>query len=333
MLFQLGDIRILLAGNDERIEQYWRELTGPTQFSAETTTTPHITFQLELCDTLPPLPTSQPDYSDAIATDGQAHILDTYTIGDSHTILHFIDGAIVNVPATITAGQTPHIQGWMTPNIFTSGRFIDVVLVSLAPLLRKRGYFLLHAAAVALDQQAILFVGPSGSGKTTTCLTLIDAGWQLLSNDIVLLKRDNSQILALPVPDQISLRPKTRELLPYLQTLPNGDNSTLQLGTIATRHVVGDQWGVATPVFALCFPHVTDNDRSVIEPQSRSIALAWLLEESIDSWDGATLPAHASILADLAAVTRSYRLHLAPDIAKLPALLASLLPATIVSAQ
>ena len=332
MLFQLGDVCILLEGNDERIEQYWRELTGPTQFSAETTT-PHITFKLTLCDTLPALPAAPPNYSDAVATDGQAHILDTYTIDETDTILHFLDGAIVHVPTEIDATRVPHIHGWMTPHVFISGRFIDVILVSLAPLLRKRGYFLLHAAAVALNGSAVLFVGPSGSGKTTTCLALIHAGWQLLSNDIVLLKRDGNQILALPVPDQISLRPKTQELLPHLQSLGHDDaNRILQTGTVATRHVVGDRWSVATPVAALCFPHVTDNKISQLVPLSRSIALAWLLEESIDSWDQATLPAHTAILADLTAWTRSYRLHLAPDIAKLPALLAALLTEAPLSA-
>jgi hypothetical protein len=222
----------------------------------------------------------------------------------------------------------------MRPDLFATGRFIDVILVSLAPLLRKHGYFLVHAAAVALNEQAILFVGPSGSGKTTTCLALIHAGWQLLSNDIVLLRRDGAKIHALPVPDQISLRPKTRQLLPHLQHIDrNAENRILQSGTIATRHAVGDRWGVATPVAALCFPHVTDKTTSQLSPQSRSIALAWLLEESVDSWDNATLPAHTALLADLTAQAPSYRLHLAPDVAALPLLLAPLVTDTTIATR
>jgi serine kinase of HPr protein (carbohydrate metabolism regulator) len=64
----------------------------------------------------------------------------------------------------------------VTEGVLRNGRFEDVTFTSLAPLLRRHGYYLLHAFAAVKEGHAILLVGPSGSGKTTTGLHLLEAG-------------------------------------------------------------------------------------------------------------------------------------------------------------
>lgn len=53
----------------------------------------------------------------------------------------------------------------------------------------------IQATAVCKDNQAILLMGPAGSGKSLLALTLIEQGWVLISDDMVVLSAQNSQIL------------------------------------------------------------------------------------------------------------------------------------------
>jgi hypothetical protein len=47
----------------------------------------------------------------------------------------------------------------------------------------SQGVFPLHASAVALGSDALLFVGEGGRGKTTTAMALAFSGWSLLADD------------------------------------------------------------------------------------------------------------------------------------------------------
>jgi hypothetical protein len=54
----------------------------------------------------------------------------------------------------------------------------------MAYLLRQRGCLPLHASAVAIDGQAILFLGESGAGKSTTAAAFYSRGHSVLADDV-----------------------------------------------------------------------------------------------------------------------------------------------------
>lgn len=54
----------------------------------------------------------------------------------------------------------------------------------------------LHATCVAIDGQAVLLTGPSGSGKSDLALRLIDRGAALISDDLVVVRKEGSDIIA-----------------------------------------------------------------------------------------------------------------------------------------
>ena len=64
----------------------------------------------------------------------------------------------------------------------------DLILYSLLALLRRRGYFTLHAACVARDGAGYLFVAACNSGKSTNAYSLVRQGWDYLSDDSILLR-------------------------------------------------------------------------------------------------------------------------------------------------
>lgn len=60
---------------------------------------------------------------------------------------------------------------------------------------------ILHAAALARGERAIIMPAPPGSGKSTLCAALANRGWRLLSDELAIIRLDTGQIdgLARPV--------------------------------------------------------------------------------------------------------------------------------------
>ena len=60
--------------------------------------------------------------------------------------------------------------------------------------------WLLHAAALEMNGRVVVFAGQSGAGKTTLTLGLMAHGWQLLTEEMVLIDRELSvHALARPI--------------------------------------------------------------------------------------------------------------------------------------
>ncbi|MEP0546026.1 MAG: serine kinase [Rhodothermales bacterium] len=78
----------------------------------------------------------------------------------------------------------------------------------LGILLHQRGLLVLHASAVNLGGEAVLFIGEKGAGKSTTAAGLLARGHTLLSDDVVAIDlTDPARPLVLPAFAQIRLRP------------------------------------------------------------------------------------------------------------------------------
>lgn len=79
----------------------------------------------------------------------------------------------------------------------------------LAVLLRQRGYLLLHASAVAVDGEAVLFAGGAGWGKSTTAAALCARGHGLVTDDVAVLRGGRGRTTVLPGYPQLKLWPNT----------------------------------------------------------------------------------------------------------------------------
>jgi hypothetical protein len=75
-----------------------------------------------------------------------------------------------------------------------------------------RGDLPLHAAAVEVEGQALVFGAPRTHGKTTLAAAFVNAGYRLLSEDVTCL-RIASDILAIPGPAMLRVRPDVAERL------------------------------------------------------------------------------------------------------------------------
>ena len=215
MYLQLHDLHIRLHSDDEIIQKAWQTLFRGWFVPDKETTRPDISLFLSLNEELPMPPAAPPFFRDSDLKPTDPGILSVYHGKKGTVLLHFLDGAWITVPLNgLTAANGVLIQQAME-----HGRFEDITFTSLAPLLRRAGYFLVHAFAAAKDGRGVLIVGPSGSGKTTTGLSLLLNGWKLLANDVLLLQVRPDGVYALPTPGAIGIRPPTLTLLPQLRDL------------------------------------------------------------------------------------------------------------------
>lgn len=323
MQILFNDVQVQLNSTDAEIKAQWaRIFSGWPQMPL--TGSPAIVLNLERDSDLRPLPETAPFFSDTQHHAGNDGILDVYQAENNSVLLHFLGGAQVNVPLNPPAATAPLTAvGTITPNVFQNGRFLDVTYTSLAPLLRRHGYFMVHAFAAVQNGRGVLIVGPSGSGKTTTGLSLILAGWQLLCNDVALIQNTPAGIIAHPTPDDITIRPKTFTLLPELAQFVPDRRPVDEIVGLVGNDLTNGRWAEPTAINAIYMPKIEARERSEKRPLSKAICLAQLMEESVDKWDTETLPAHLNTLQTLVHQAQPYTVYLGSNVNELPALLQS----------
>ena len=94
------------------------------------------------------------------------------------------------------------------PNVEERLIRLPLLGAALAVLLYQRGKFVLHASAVAIDEEAVVFVGNKGYGKSTMAAMLCSRGHQLLADDTVVVDLDVAERhIVLPGFPQFKLYP------------------------------------------------------------------------------------------------------------------------------
>ncbi len=288
-----------------------------TQFRARTATdAPPIHISLTTTDTAPPPPDTPavsvgPDVS-------------YYRQGDDLTVLFPGWGRFdVQLNGNDIRGRLGRAA------VTTYGVLEDMILCALAPLLRRRGFYAIHAFAAAVEGRALLILGDTGAGKTTTGVSLLLQGAQLVANDTPLLHPEidgRPQLYAYPgllsaYPDSIIRFPALTHLLEDGQRLAHSEKISFAAETIRP-----DIWTDQARPAALVFPVIQPGlPHSRLEPMRSFDALQQLISQSIEDWDAATIPAQLRTLRSLVEVAPAWRLHLAPDIPRLPDLLLPLL--------
>jgi len=310
MIIELGGVLIGLESDDAVINDAWRSLFDGWPLASDGDV--DMQLNLSLVDNVT-VPTSEPTFTDPL------HILNTYAGDGDNLRLHYPDGALIDLSLRASVNEA---TGVMTATAMENGRFEDITYTSLAPLLRRRGLFLIHAFAAAKNGRAILIVAASHQGKTTTGLSLILDGWELLSNDAVLLQKRDDAIYALPAPGYVGIRKPSLTLLPALGRWIDGKTAVNGAYDLTGGMVTNGRWASPTPITTIAFPHIAHQPISQLLPQSSALSMAALMVESIDRWDTPMLSAHTTLLRQLSQQADTYALHLGRDVTALPALLA-----------
>ena len=308
MIWDFHGIHIKGASNDERVMAAWQKLfasrpagTGPAA----------VTVHLEIQSELPSRPRGEPTQKAPNFIEYYVKEPQTQAFLANHGLLTF------RLEHGVTTAQ-------LTPNILSEyGALEDVLSIALAPHLRRRGAFLVHAFGAALQKRGILLVGGMGSGKTTTGIALLTAGWQLLSNDSPLLTE--AGIAAYP--GELAAFADSWQRFPNLATIGDRPISTRgrpKIG-IMPESVWPDVWLEQAPLHLILFPQLEGAVSHVVEPLSPAQTLTLLLPHAVEHWDKVMIPRHLALLRMLVSRAAGFRLRLGSDVAAIPDLIRSLL--------
>ncbi len=282
---------------------------------------PDCNFDLQISDTKPDPPKGKLLFQEkSHLLPPSASFVSVYQQGDEKTI-YFHDGAIVKIASDgqpMESGQKDitGIRATIGRDLLRSGRLEDILFTGLAPFLRRRGYFLVHAFAAVRSDQALLLIGPSNSGKTTAGLSLTCSGWGYLANDVVLLKLINGKVYALPTPGAVGISALTIKLIPGLETIERKLSTGEPFGkTYLPALELVSSWAAPAPVRTICFPKINRHQAQQLNRISRAVTFAKVMESSADRWDQAMLEDHVNLLQCLIEQADGYDLLIGDQVA------------------
>ena len=186
-------------------------------------------------------------------------------------------------------------------------------VIALFEMLKRRGYFNLHAAGLSIDGGAVLLAGHSGSGKSTLAVALSRAGLELMSDDYVFLTRTPHGLRLLGFPEDIDLSDQSTAMFPELASVLQ----TPQRAGWTKRQInLEEHWKVRPAAEAapglLIFPRVGNIASSSIEPMDTGDAVSELVS-NIQFTQPRLAQTHLDLIGDLARGSDCYRLTTGRD--------------------
>lgn len=307
--WQFHALTISAHSNSEELMRAWQHsFSSLSESSAET----DLSITLNIVPHVPNAPAGEPDYA-------QGELLQYYVAGDRVTV-HFprYGQLYLDLSSGTTRGKL--VEAALT----TYGVLEDMVAISLSPHLRRHGYFLIHAFAAMLNGKALLLVGGIGAGKTTTGMSLLNAGWRLISNDSPIIAADG---VVLSYPGVLAGYPET--FARFERTAHLADAEPTQSGRqkllISAETVFPNVWTSTAPIGAIIFPQIEARESHALSELGQPESLRRLLPHAVEQWDKQMIPKHFSVLRQLASAAPAYVLHLGPDVLAIPDVLQSVM--------
>ncbi|TKB82331.1 MAG: hypothetical protein E8D44_12340 [Nitrospira sp.] len=199
---------------------------------------------------------------------------------------------------------------------------------ALAELLKRNGFFTVHATALEYAGQGILIPGYSGQGKTTSFISLLRSGFRYLSDDYPLLCDRGTHMELLAFPMKIDVTDRTIEFFPELRNAAPGLlKQGIQKKYFQSEDLYAESIGRSCRPAIIMFPHVVDMPHSCLEPLTKSRALEALMPQGLLVYDQTVARREFQALSKLVRQVDCYRLHFGRDILDLPKLIRPLLDA------
>lgn len=147
----------------------------------------------------------------------------------------------------------------------------------------RQGVEPLHSTVVVKNGQAVAFLGNCGYGKSTLAGGLLQAGFQILTDDMLIIKEKDGEFLAYPGPPRIKLFPEiAKELLggEVVGTPMNPGTPKLVL-PLPTKNVV--QTPMALKTFYVLQPPDAYTRKVTINQLSRSQAFLEFIQNTFNT--------------------------------------------------
>ncbi len=197
-----------------------------------------------------------------------------------------------------------------------------VIAYAVSAVIRRSGLFELHAAGLVepATKQGVLIIGDSGCGKSTLTMRLAGSGWQYLSDDLLLLQKQQTKIQSWGWRRVFALTSETMQFCaPKNLQFPNTASAEKQY--LDPDILFPKRAAASCFPAALFFPQITYESKTHIEPISPSNAMMNLLRQS---WwlcyDPLAAHQHTHVLTQLTHQCQSFRVFAGHDLLMAPSL-------------
>lgn len=194
----------------------------------------------------------------------------------------------------------------------------NAIIVPLMRLLKSKGFYPIHAGAVAMDGLGVLLPGVGKSGKTTTLISLVRSGFKFISDDMPLLRENAKGLEILAFRDRVNVSEATIRFFPELHCLLGQDSehpkSSFPVDKVYPNSIIDN----CAPRL-LIFPQIMSSDHSTLIPISKPECLQRLVPHGLEVLGNHQLTrTHFQTLSHLVESTMPYLLHLGRDLDAVP---------------
>lgn len=209
-------------------------------------------------------------------------------------------------------------------------------------LLRRQGYYTVHANAVLpppqsrTPQAGVLIVGDCGAGKTTLTLSLLQAGWRSVGDDLLILAREAGAVVAYGMRRGFSCTPQTMQAFPALQSvLAAGPDLVRNKKFIQAEVCYPAQFTTHCTPQLLLFPSIVPRPASALVGLAAAAGMSQLLGQPRAGilFDPPTVASHFQCYAQLARQAASAQLLGGQDVLTAPAAVGALFEAYLVDRE
>lgn len=204
-------------------------------------------------------------------------------------------------------------------NLFMASHLVLTIL--LVDILRRRGWYSLHAAGFSDGGAAVLIPGTSGVGKSTLSVALLRAKFDYLTDDMVFLSRRAGSLVVRGLAEDIDVSEKTIRFFPELDFLlrsPKTEGFTKR--QLCVDQVYGAKPGIEARPSVIVLPRISGRQDSVITQIDSDEALLEIVPNVLLTEQSAC-QTHIGVLAELVKAVDCYRLETGQDFDRIPILL------------
>ena len=121
---------------------------------------------------------------------------------EGRLIADFPEGGVL-----VMNGQAGWVDGYLIqPETMAVSLIEYLFYLAFTELLRHRGLYMVHAAALENQGRGILIPGKSGCGKTISFISLLRLGYRYLSDDHPLIRDVGAYVEVFPLPTRLTQR-------------------------------------------------------------------------------------------------------------------------------
>ena len=311
-MFRIAGIEVNLTSDEDAIRNTlttWIDLLATDAAEAPTPDAPTFTIHFTTvpdASIAPPSPTDLP-YATYLYVSG-------FRSEQNRVVFRGTDNSVMTVD--IAAGRAE----CRVPRSALDGPpwpLRDLTNAALTTLLRSRGHYPLHAAALTRGDDALLIVGPPMAGKTTLGLNFLRRGWSWVADDKVLLSRSpDGSVSASGLFRHSNVDPALAGWFPELAGVASRDPlypHSRKRG-IHLEEFYGDRPRTACRPNRILFPQVVDLGPTTVEPLDGTAAFVELLRQTPVENDVPAVRGNLDLLASLSRDARAFRVLMGRDL-------------------